>query len=164
MALSDIAAGIEVTERQCDQGVAAVDDTDTTLAERFDPVADALPCSPAAAATVVEAYAAGRSVGASGHAAGVAPVTAAKTLHLLGEQVTPVGPQGREIVRDWLSGALSRTDALALSGLGDEEFALAVYCETHDSLPAARDAVEGALSTRCEDPLGETMSDVDDLL
>ncbi|MFC6974964.1 hypothetical protein ACFQL1_10195 [Halomicroarcula sp. GCM10025709] len=164
MALSDIAAGIEVTERQRDQGVAAVDDTDTTLAERLTPVAAALPCPPADAATVVEAYAAGRTVGASGHAAGIAPVTAAKTLHLLGEQVTPVGPQGREIVRDWLSGTLARTDALALSGLGDREFALAVYCETHDPLPAARDAVEGALSTRQGDPLDETMSDIDELL
>ncbi|WP_324760299.1 hypothetical protein [Haloarcula montana] len=164
MALSDIAAGIEVTERQHEQGVAAVDDTDTSLAERLGPVADALPCPPETAATIVEAYAAGRGVGASGHAAGVAPVTAAKTLHLVGEQVTPVGPQGREVVRDWLSGDLSRTDAVTLSGLGNHEFALAVYCESHDPLPAARDAVEGALSTQREDPLGETMSDVGELL
>jgi len=66
MALSDIAAGVEVTTRQRDRGVAAVDETDAPLPERLAPFADDLPCSAAAAATVVEAYAAGRSVGDAG--------------------------------------------------------------------------------------------------
>lgn len=165
MALSDIAAGIEVTERQRDRGVAAVDDTDADLEERLAPFADRLPCPPETAATVVEHYAAGHSVEASGHAAETAPVTAAKTLHLLGEHVSPLGPRGREIIDDWLDGRLSRSDALTLTGVSDRAFALAAYVETHDRIPQARDAVEGALSTAPEsDPLGEARSDVDELL
>ncbi|EMA25867.1 MULTISPECIES: DUF7858 family protein [Haloarcula] len=164
MALSDIAAGVEVTTHQRDRGVAAVDETDAPLPERLAPVADDLPCSAATAATVVEAYAAGKSVGDAGRAAGVAPVMAAKTLHLVGEQVSPVGPQGREIIADWLAGDLSRSDAIALADVTEQEFALAVYIETHEPLPAARDAVEGALTTEERDPLGETMSDVGELL
>jgi len=164
MTLSDIAAGVEVTTHQRDRGVAAVDETDAPLPERLAPVADDLPCSAATAATVVEAYAAGKSVGDAGRAAGVAPVMAAKTLHLVGEQVSPVGPQGREIIADWLAGDLSRSDAIALADVTEQEFALAVYIETHEPLPAARDAVEGALTTTERDPLGETMSDIGELL
>jgi hypothetical protein len=165
MALSDIAAGIEVTERQRDHGVAAVDDTDARLGDRLAPFADRLPCRPETAATVVEHYAAGNSVEASGHAAEIAPVTAAKTLHLLGEHVSPLGPRGREIVGDWLDGHLSRSDALSLTGVSERAFALAAYVETHDRIPAARDAVEGALSTSVDaDPLGEARSDVGELL
>lgn len=164
MALSDIAAGVEVTTHQRDRGVAAVDETDAPLPERLAPVDDDLPCSAATAATVIEAYAAGRSVGDAGRAAGVAPVTAAKTLHLLGEQVSTVGPKGRELVADWLAGDLSRSDAIELAGVTERAFALAVYVETHEPLPAARDAVEGALTTEERDPLGETMSDIGELL
>ncbi|GGK59270.1 DUF7858 family protein [Haloarcula sebkhae] len=164
MTLSDIAAGVEVTTQQRDRGIAAVDETGASLPERLAPVADDLPCSAATAATVVEAYAAGKSVGDAGRAAGVAPVMAAKTLHLVGEQVSPVGPQGREMIADWLAGDLSRSDAIALADVTEQEFALAVYIETHEPLPAARDAVEGALTTEERDPLGETMSDVDELL
>jgi len=100
MGLAEIAAGIEVTEHQREHGVAAVDDTESSLAERLRPFADQLPCGPDAAATVVDAYASGRAVDDCGHVADVPPVTAAKTLHLLGEQVSPVGPQGRDIVDD----------------------------------------------------------------
>jgi hypothetical protein len=164
MGLADIAAGIEVTDRQRDRGVAAVDDTDDSLAERLEPFADQLPCSPADAATVVDAYASGQAVDDSGHVADVPPVTAAKTLHLLGEQVSPVGPTGRDIVRDWLDGRLSRSDAMALVGVGERTFALAAYTETHDPLLEARDAVEGALETGDADPLGEARSDVGELL
>ncbi|EMA20746.1 DUF7858 family protein [Haloarcula argentinensis] len=164
MTLSDIAAGVEVTTHQRDRGIAAVDETDASLPERLAPVADDLPCSAATAATVVEVYAAGKSVGDAGRAAGVAPVMAAKTLHLVGEQVSPVGPQGREMIADWLAGDLSRSDAIALADVTEQEFALAVYIETHEPLPAARDAVEGALTTEDRDPLGETMSDVGELL
>ena len=165
MGLSDIATGIEVTESQRATGVAAVDATEDSLAERLAPIAEQLPCSAAEATTVVEAYAAGKSVGASGHAAGIAPVTAAKTLHLLGEQVSPLGPTGREIVRDWVAGELSKREAVDLTGVGESEFLLAAYVETHEPLPAGRDAVERALSTGPErDPLGETMSDVGELL
>ncbi|WP_276273463.1 hypothetical protein [Haloarcula litorea] len=164
MGLADIAAGIEVTDHQRERGVAAVDDTEGSLADRLAPFADELPCPAAAAATVAERYAAGRAVDDAGHAAGVPPVTAAKTLHLLGEQVSPVGPRQREIVRDWLAGDLSRTDARELAGVGDRTFALAAYVESHDPLPAARAAVEGTLGAGEErDPLGDARSDVDDL-
>ena len=164
MGLADIAAGIEVTKRQRDRGVAAVDDTDASLAERLAPFADSLPCSPAEAATVVETYASGRAVDACGHAAGVPPVTAAKALHLLGEQVSPLSPRRREIVRDWLAGEITRSDALGLTGVGDRTFALAAYVESHDQLPDARAAVEGALSVEDADPLDEARSDIGELL
>ena len=164
MGLADIAAGIEVTERQRERGVAAVDDTDDSLAERLAPFADDLPCDPEAAATVVDAYASGRAVDDCGHVADVPPVTAAKTLHLLGEQVSPVGPTGRDIVADWLDGRLSRSDAMALAGVGERTFALAAYVESTDPLPAARDAVEGAFDTPERDPLDDARSDVDELL
>jgi len=164
MGLADIAAGIEVTDHQRERGVAAVDDTEDSLAERLAPFADELPCSAADAATVVDAYAGGRAVDDCAHVADVPPVTAAKTLHLLGEQVSPVGPKGREIVDDWLAGRLSRRDAMALAGVGERTFALAAYVESTDPLPGARDAVEGALVTDDDDPLEEARSDVGELL
>jgi len=165
MGLSDIAAGIEVTATQENRGVATVDDTDATLAERLAPFAQQLPCAPGEAATVVERYVAGGSVGAAGRAAGVAPTTAAKTLHLLGENVSPAGPTGREIVRDWIAGELTRTEAVALSRLGEQAFALAAFVETHEPLDAACAAVEGVLSRHGhEQALSETMSDATDLL
>lgn len=164
MGLADIAAGIEVTDHQRERGVAAVDNTASSLADRLAPFAEDLPCDPAEAATIVDAYASGEAVDACGHAADVPPVTAAKTLHLLGEQVSPVGPTGRDIVVDWLAGRLSRSDAMALAGVGARTFALAAYVESTDPFPAARDAVEGALDTEARDPLGEARSDIDELL
>lgn len=169
MGLSDIAAGIEVVDEQRDRGVASVDRTAGSLAERFDQYADAFPCSAEEAATVVEAYAGGKSVGASARAAGIAPTDGAKTLHLLGERVSPVGPTGREIVRDWLSGRLSRTEAMELLDVSEREFSLAAYVETHDPIEGARAAAEGVLAPDGDatvakrDALGETMSDVGDL-
>lgn len=156
MGLSDIAAGIEVTAPQEKRGVATVDGTDATLAERLAPFAQGLPCAPAEAATVVERYVAGGSVGAAGRAAGVAPTTAAKTLHLLGENVSPAGPTGREVVRDWIAGELPRTEAVTLSRLGERAFALAAFVETHEPLEEACAAVEGVLAgqERSEQPLG----------
>lgn len=145
MGLSDIAEGVEVTTQQRDRGVATVDRTGTPLADRLEPFAASLPTDPATAARVIERYAAGGSIGQAAAAAGVARVTAAKTLHLAGEAVSPLGPTGREIVRDWIAGELSRTDALALTRATPAEFALAAYVETHDPLEAARDAVAGAI-------------------
>lgn len=162
MGLAEIAAGIEVTERQDERGVATVDATDATLAQRLEPFADGLPCSPAAAATVLEEYTGGAAVGAAGRAAGVAPATAAKTLHLLGESVSPAGPTGREIVRDWIAGDLSRTEALELSRLSEAEFALAAYVETHEQIEEACAAVEGVLAARSvddEQPLADAVGD-----
>lgn len=167
MGLSDIAAGIEVTESQEKHSPATVDATDASLAERLGPFAAELPCSAAAAATVLERYSEGKSVGDAGRAAGVAPVTAAKTLHLLGESVSPVSPLGAEVIRDWVEGRVSRTEAMELSQLGDDEFALAVYVETHEPLEEACAAVEGVLAARRtdnHDPLSETMSETTDLL
>jgi hypothetical protein len=92
-------------------------------------------------------------------------MTAAKTLHLLGESVSPVGPTGRDVIEDYLAGELSRTDARPLSRTSETEFALAVYVETHDPLPDARAAVEDALAVETEtDPLAETRSETVDLL
>jgi hypothetical protein len=167
MGLSDIADGIEVTEQQDERGVATVDTTETSLSERLEPFAEELPCEAVAAATVLEQYSQGKSVGAAGRAGGVAPITAAKTLHLLGESVSPVSPMGADIVNDWIKGHLSRTEALELTQLGAEEFGLAVYVETHEPLEAACAAIEGVLAARHTDqrrPLAETMSDATDLL
>jgi hypothetical protein len=162
--LSEIAAGLEVTAEQDERGVAAVDDTDAPLAERLGAFADRLPCTPEAAATLATEYAAGASVGAAAREAGVAPVTGAKALHRLGEPVQPLGPTGREVVRDWLDARLPRTEAVELAGGDEVEFALAVYVETHDPIPGAREAVDGALAVETGDPLAETRSDTDEFL
>ncbi len=165
MGLADIAAGVEVTAEQRDCGVATIDRTDASLAERLAAHEDALPCDAETAATVVERYAGGASAGAAARAAGTAPVTAAKTLHLLGESVHPLGPTGRGVVRDWLAGDLPRTEAVELARVTETEFALAAYIETHDPLPAARDAVEDALAVHGEeDPLEDARPAATDLL
>ena len=165
MGLSDIAAGVEVTTEQRDRGVATVDRTAGSLADRLGAVADGLPCAGETAAAVVERYAGGGSVGAAARAAGIAPMTAAKALHLLGESVSPVGPMGREIVAEYLAGELPRTEARQLARVSETEFSLAVYVATHDPLPDARAAVEDALAVGTEtDPLADTRSDAVDLL
>ncbi|WP_336001489.1 hypothetical protein [Halorientalis halophila] len=165
MGLSEIAAGVEVTTEQRDRGVATVDETGGSLAERLAEYADDLPCEPDVAATVAEVYAEGRSIGTAASVAGIAPTTAAKTLHLLGEQVSPLGPTGREVVRDWVNAELARTEALELTGASERAFALAAYVETHEPIPGAREAVAATLSTGLggEQPLAEAMSDVTDL-
>lgn len=102
--------------------------------------------------------------------AGLVPITGAKTLHLLGEPITPLGPTGRDIVRDWLAADLSRTDAVELAGCTESEFALAVYVETHDPIDEACEAVaevllpDGSPAVEKRDHLQETMSSFDDLL
>jgi hypothetical protein len=167
MGLSELAAGLEVTESQEARGVATVDTTDADLAERLAPFEESLPCAPGEAATVLERYAEGASIGAAAHAAGVAPVTAAKTLHLLGESVSPLGPTGRDIIRDWIAGDLSRSEALELARVGETEFALATYVETHEPIEAACAAVEGVLAAdrlTDESPLADATGDATDFL
>ncbi|NHN60776.1 hypothetical protein [Halorussus rarus] len=174
MTLSDIADGLEVTTEQRDRGVASVDATAESpadLRERLAAFADDLPCDAASAAAVLEGHTAGRAVGDAAREAGVAPVTAAKTLHLLGcEGVSPLTPEARRILRDWLSADLSRTEARELAGASETEFALAAFVETHDPLPGASDVVEGAFAreedaaVRKRDALSETMSGRDELL
>ncbi|MFC6990004.1 hypothetical protein ACFQJD_17225 [Haloplanus sp. GCM10025708] len=170
MGLSDIAAGIEITERQNERGVPTVDATQSDLVSRLSSHAESLPCTPEAAATVLETHSAGTSVGDSAREAGVAPMTAAKVLHRCGVAgVSPLSPTARRVVRDWLSGDVSRADALALSGADETEFALQTYVETHDAVPELADAVEGVLepeanaSVAKRDALGETMSSATDL-
>ncbi|PSP98588.1 hypothetical protein BRC89_06880 [Halobacteriales archaeon QS_4_70_19] len=164
MTLSEIAAGLEVTTEQEARGVATVDDTDAPLPERLREFAGGLPCTPEAAATLVTAYTRGASVGDAAREAEVAPVTGAKALHRLGEPVQPLGPTGREVVRDWLDARLSRTEAVELAGGDPVDFALAVYVETHDPIPGAREAVDGALAVETGDPLAETRSETDEFL
>ncbi|QLG60684.1 DUF7858 family protein [Halorarum salinum] len=170
MALSDIAAGIEVTTEQRDRGVATVDDTGGDLRDRLAGRADALPCTPAAAATVLESHTGGTSVGESAREAGVAPMTAAKALHRCGVPgVSPLAPAGRRVVRDWLAGELPRSDALELTGGDEAAFALAAYVETHDPVPELAEAVESAAgpdgnaTVEKRDALAGTMTDAADL-
>ena len=165
MPLSDIAEGLEITTRQRNRGVATVDDTDATLSERLSAYESDLPCDPVAAATVIETHTAGNSVGDSAQAAGVEPVIAAKALHLLGVSgINPLGPMSREIVRDWLAGGIARSEAVALTGGNETEFALAAFIETHDPIDGATAAIEGAFeggerSTQKRDLLADTMTD-----
>jgi hypothetical protein len=150
--LSDIADGLEVTTEQRDRGVASVDATaggesGATLREQLADFAEDLPCDGASAATIIEGHTAGQSVGETAHDAGVAPITASKTLHLLGcEGVSPLTPEAHRILRDWLSADLSRTEARKLAGANETEFALASFIETHDPIPGASDLVEGAFA------------------
>lgn len=166
MGLPDIAAGIEVTAKQRDCGLATVDDTDADLVERLTAHADALPCTPEATATVVETHGAGASVGKSAQEAGISPMTAVKALHRCGVAgVTPLSPSARRVLRDWLCGEVSRADTLALTSASEAEFALAGYVETHDAVQELVEAVEGALfpsvnvTVAKRDALRKTMSD-----
>lgn len=169
MDLGEIAAGIEVTAEQRDRGVTTVDGRDDDLVDRLAPHADALPCTPEAAATVLDSHTAGTSVGESAGEAGIAPMTAAKALHRCGvDGIDPLTPAAREVVRDWLAGHLPRTEALELAGGDEAEFALAAYVETHEPVPelatvarSVGDRPAGAVDKR--DALAETMSDPTEL-
>lgn len=172
MGLSEIAAGVESTTEQVDRGVATVDDTDVDLDGRFREHEADLPCTAAAAATVIEEYQSGAGVGAAGEPAALPPVTAAKLLHRCGfDGITPLSPTARRVLDDWLDGRLGRTEALELTGATDAEFALAAYVETHDSIPELEEAVhreatapiagDAAVSKR--DALADTMNGVGDL-
>jgi len=168
VSLEEIAAGIEVTHEQRERGVATVEGGD--LASVLAEYAADLPCSAARAETVVETYVGGASVGDAARAAGIVPVEAAKTLHLLGfEGIAPLGPAGREVVRDWIEGRLSHAEARELAGAGERTFALAAFVETHDPLDGAPERVRGALADRGDaavrkrDRLRGTMSDLGDL-
>jgi hypothetical protein len=147
MTLSEIADGLEVTASQRERGVAVADDTETPLVDRLAAHADDLPCTPAATATLVDAYTAGRSVGDAAREAGVTPMTGAKALHRCGvEGVCPLAPSRRSVVRDWLDGRIPRTEAVALAGGDEADFALATYVETHDPVPAVADAVDAQVA------------------
>jgi hypothetical protein len=172
MGLSEIAAGVEVTSEQVDRGVATVDDTGVAPDRRLREFEADLPCTAAAAGTVLEEYRAGADIGTAATAAAIAPVTAAKLLHRCGfEGLTPLSPTAGRVLDDWLEGRLARTEALALTGATDAEFALAAYIETHDpleELAAAirRDATEplaGDAAVSKRDALAGTMSGADDL-
>lgn len=170
MALSDIAAGIEVTLEQRERGVATVDDTGGDLRDRLAAHADALPCTPAATATVLDQHGRGVSVGECARDAGVAPMTAAKALHRCGVPgVSPLAPTARRVVRDWLTGDLSRADALELTGGDRASFALAAYVETHEPIPELVEIAEssrrpaGNASVDKRDALAETMTGAADL-
>lgn len=147
MGLSEIAAGLTVTTRQHERGVATVDDTHTSLADGLAVYEDDLPCGPDTAARIAEAYAGGSSVGGAATIAGSVPVTAAKTLHLLGTPgITPLSPLGMAVVEDYLNGALTRAEAMALSNASEVEFALGAFVATHDPLLGAREVVASSLS------------------
>jgi hypothetical protein len=163
--LSEIAAGIEVTAEQHDRGAAVVDDTDVDLAERAQPHAASLPCTPAAVATLVEAYTTGASVGDAAREAAVAPMTAAKALHRCGVVgVCPLAPTRRDVVRDWLAGRLSRDEAVELAGGDEAAFALTVYIETHDPIPEIADATTSATTSELESgTLGGSVEAPDEL-
>jgi hypothetical protein len=168
--LSDIAAGIEVVDEQRDRGVATVDDTGADLVESLSAFEGDLPCEAPAAATVLEAFAGGAAVGEAAREAGLVPVTAAKTLHRLGVGgVSPLGPTGREVVRDYLSAELSHAEARELAGASERAFALAVFVESHDPVEGAREVVAGVRANRTSasvekrDRLAGTMSNVDEL-
>lgn len=170
MGLRELAAGITVTDEQRDRGVTEVDAAETPLVDRLAAHEDALPCTAAAAATVLESHTAGRSVGESAREANVAPMTAAKLLHRCGVAgVCPLAPTAREVVRDWLAGDLSRADAETLTGADDADFALATYVETHDPVPELKpvaDAVatpDRSRAVETREALGDTMSSVEDL-
>ncbi|GAA0648988.1 DUF7858 family protein [Salarchaeum japonicum] len=144
MALSDIAAGLEVTASQRARGPTTVDGTERALPDRLREFAPDLPCDAPTAAVLLETYYDGGSVESAARAAGVAPVAGAKALHLLGvDGLTPLSPLARDVVADWLAGELSRSDALALTGAGEHEFALGAFVEAHDPLPGARAVVDG---------------------
>lgn len=163
MALSDIAAGLEVTAEQRERGVATSDETSASLEERLARFDDELPCLADAAATLVDAYAGGASVGRAAAVAELPRTTAAKTLYLLGEPVDPLTPSAKRVLEDWLAGEVSRTEARQLIGVGADEFALGAYVATHEPIAGAESVVADALSpARDDDPLADAVGDGDD--
>lgn len=165
MGLSDIAEGVVVTTEQERRGVPTTDDTDAPLGARLEPFADRLPCSATTAATLVEAYADGASIGRAAAVAEMPETAAAKTLYLLGEPIDPLTPTAKRALEDWLAGELSRTDALALAGVGPDEFALCAYVVTHDPIEGAETVVADALTADwSSDPLSDARSDAGEWL
>ncbi|ERG88756.1 MAG: hypothetical protein J07HX5_00902 [halophilic archaeon J07HX5] len=148
MGLSEIAAGIEVTSAQERREVTIIDETDATVTERLAPFAGVLPCEPDAAATAVKRYTAGANVDTAAQAAGLSPITTTKTLHLLGEPVSPVGSADQAVIRDWTNGDCSRHEALKRTQAAETDCMLAAYVETHRPLAEAQRAIEGLLATR----------------
>ena len=146
MGLSELAEGVRVTEGQRERGVASVDRTSESLADRLSACEGDLPTDAETAAVVIERYAGGGSIGQAAAVASVPEVTAAKVLHLVGESVSPLSPTGRTVVRDWVAGELSRSEALSLTRASPAAFALAAYVETHEPIPAAQAAVGSTLS------------------
>jgi len=172
MGLSEIAEGLELRTEQRQRGVATVDDTDVDLDARLREFEADLPCTAAAASTVLEQYDGGAGIGDAGEAAALAPVTAAKLLHRCGfEGVTPLSPTARRVLRDWIDGRLSRADALELTDSDAAEFALAAYVETHEPITELAEAVRrdaskpiaGDALVSKRDALAETMSGSSDL-
>ncbi|MEE6210176.1 hypothetical protein U3A55_08420, partial [Salarchaeum sp. III] len=134
----------EVTTTQRARGPTTVEGTERALTDRLVPFAADLPCDAATAGALLDAYSDGGSVEDAARAAGLAPVAGAKALHLLGvDGLTPLSPLARDIVADWLAGELPRSDALALTGVSEHEFALGAFVEAHDPLPDARAVVDG---------------------
>lgn len=170
MSLAGIAEQVGVTTiEQTARDVATIDVTETPLVDRLAPVSVHLPCGSSEAATLIEAYIDGKSIEKSSYAAGIASITGAKTLHLLGEPIAPITPTGRTVVRDWISGECLRTEALALCGASEAEFNLAVFVEMHDPIPEAHGILAGEFERRNagvsnREELKETMSSVDELL
>lgn len=164
MTLSEIAAGLEVTDEQRERGIATGDETDASLAERLEPFAERLPCSPEAAAALADAYIEGASIGRAAAVADVPKTTAAKALYLLGEPIDPLTPTAKRVLNDWLTGDLSRTEARTLAGVGDEEFALGAYIATHDRIDGAESAVAGTISMPGDDPLADAGSDLGEFI
>jgi hypothetical protein len=155
MGLAELAEGVRVTEAQRERGVAAVDQTGDSLADRLAVCEERLPTDATTAAAVVERYAKGGSVGQAAAVASVPEVTAAKVLHLIGESVSPLSPTGRAIVEDWIAGELPRSEALSLTRASPAAFALAAYVETHEPIPAAQAAVEAPLDGRSRATSGD---------
>lgn len=171
MSLGDIAAGLKVTDEQQDRGVAVVDAAGETLSDRLAPYETALPCAPATAAAVYESFTGGATIEAAAIDAGIPPIAAAKTLHLLGvDGLCPLSPRGQLIVRDWLDARISRSEARELTGASETEFQLAVFIETHEPPAGITDAVEPTLATgeqplaASRDALSEAVSQPDDFL
>lgn len=165
MALSEIAAGVEVTTEQREHGVATTDETGATLAERLVQFDDQLPCSPETAAEIYTAYVEGAAIDRAAAVAAVPETTAAKTLYLLGEPIDPLTPTATRVFDDWLAGEISRTEAKALVGIGEAEFALCAYVSTHEPIEGAESAIAETVSVPdSNDPLTEARSDLGDLI
>jgi hypothetical protein len=162
--LSEIAAGLEVTTEQHEQGIASGNDTGATLGERLVRFEARLPCPAPVAATLVEAYTEGASIDRAAAVAEIPPTTAAKVLFLLGEPIDPLPPTATRVLDDWLAGAISRAEAKTLAGVGDAEFALGTYVATHEPIDGAESVVADAISVTGADPLSDARSGLDDLI
>lgn len=134
MALSDIAAELEFTIKQEEQGVPTSTNQIQSLREQLRCCEDDLPCDVKAAEILLEQYRQGVSISDAAIAADLPETIATITLFLLGQSVEPLSSNTNKIIKDWVDGSISTREAERAVGENEIEFAIAAFIATHEPL------------------------------